>query len=398
MTHICGSAFTGKTLQMLSLPSSLTTIGESAFENCTALTTVQGADNITSYGQRAFSGCTKLASLSFTSALKEIGAAAFANTGFTEINLPTSVTTIGNTAFMQCKALKKANIPTANVKMGKGIYQSCSALTDISMPDELTVIPRDMFSNTALSTVAIPASVTWIDNGAFYMTKLKQVERPDGLRHLGQNVFYNTPLTSIVIPNHVDTIGQGCFNQCKKLRKAVIGTGTRVIAKSAFNSTALDSISLPEGLVEIQQLGISVNPYLKSMVLPSTLTTLGARSLFRNSFTSVTAKMTTPPNIREDLTNKIFADYTDWQGDSIYTYCTLYVPKGSLEVYQSARGWKLFQTIKEDDASVAGLDAEAERRLIGIFTIEGIRISEPVRGAVNIFRYSDGTVRKEIVR
>ena len=147
-----------------------------------------------------------------------------------------------------------------------------------------------------------------------------------------QNVFYNTPLTSIVIPNHVDTIGQGCFNQCKKLRKAVIGTGTRVIAKSAFNSTALDSISLPEGLVEIQQLGISVNPYLKSMVLPSTLTTLGARSLFRNSFTSVTAKMTTPPNIREDLTNKIFADYTDWQGDSIYTYCTLYVPKGSLEV------------------------------------------------------------------
>lgn len=161
-------------------------------------------------------------------------------------------------------------------------------------------------------------------------------------------------------------LGQGCFNQCKKLRKAVIGTGTRVIAKSAFNSTALDSISLPEGLVEIQQLGISVNPYLKSMVLPSTLTTLGARSLFRNSFTSVTAKMTTPPNIREDLTNKIFADYTDWQGDSIYTYCTLYVPKGSLEVYQSARGWKLFQTIKEDDASVAGLDAEAERRLIGI--------------------------------
>lgn len=237
--------------------------------------------------------------------------------------------------------------------------------------------------------------MTYIGDDAFFKSQFAEVKLPDGLRHIGDGAFYDSKLTSITIPEGVDTVGNTCFGHCFSLLTVDFGPGVKVIGSSAINYAGPTKVILHEGLVEVQNLGISLCPDLTEIVLPSTLQKIGPKAFARCPFKSVVANMTTPPAITEDVATRAFSDWTNYNGDSLYDYCTLHVPAAALEAYRQAPGWRLFKTILGDADGVEGIADDV--RMTEIHTLDGLRVAEPVRGSVNIIRYSDGSVRKQYV-
>lgn len=169
--------------------------------------------------------------------------------------------------------------------------------------------------------------MTYIGDDAFFKSQFAEVKLPDGLRHIGDGAFHDSKLTSITIPEGVDTVGNTCFGHCFSLLTVDFGPGVKVIGSSAINYAGPTKVILHEGLVEVQNLGISLCPDLTEIVLPSTLQKIGPKAFARCPFKSVVAKMPTPPAITEDVATRAFSDWTNYNGDSLYDYCTLPVPR-----------------------------------------------------------------------
>lgn len=106
--EIAASAFENcSSLASISIPSSVTSIGDGAFSGCSSLTSIAIPDSITSIGDGAFSGCGSLTSITIPNSVTSIGASAFENcSSLTSITIPDSVTSIGWRAFMNCSSLE----------------------------------------------------------------------------------------------------------------------------------------------------------------------------------------------------------------------------------------------------------------------------------------------------
>ena len=91
----------------MSIPNSVTTIGNSAFEGCTGLTSIAIPDNVETISSSTFEGCTSLASVSFGDRITAIGGSAFRKTAITEVLLPQTVTSVGGSAFADCDNIIK---------------------------------------------------------------------------------------------------------------------------------------------------------------------------------------------------------------------------------------------------------------------------------------------------
>ena len=129
----------GEKVTNLIIPSSVTSICFSAFENCTGLTSITIPNSVTSIGGGAFSGCTGLKSVVIPNNVTSIGDAAFNGcSGLTSIEIPNSVTNIGNSAFRYCTGLKSVVIPNCVTFIGESAFQNCSGLTSIT-----SLIPAD---------------------------------------------------------------------------------------------------------------------------------------------------------------------------------------------------------------------------------------------------------------
>lgn len=140
------SFFYCESLRSVSLPSTLTRIGSSAFSCCFALTNIIIPDGVTSLGSNAFSNCKSLAS----------------------INIPNSVTSIGCAAFEDCGLLKAISIPDSVSKIGYSAFSGCSEMASLSLGTGITDIDFWAFANCPLlESVTIPASVSRIGSDAF---------------------------------------------------------------------------------------------------------------------------------------------------------------------------------------------------------------------------------------
>ena len=188
--------------------------------------------------------------------VKVIGNWAFCSCKLTSINIPNSVTTIGDHAFSGCDSLTSINIPNSVTMIGKGAFSGCDYLTSINIPDDVTTIGEGAFGGChSLTNINIPNSVTTIGTGAFfYCLSLTSINIPNSVTTIGKGAFRGCKsLTSINIPNSVTTIGEWAFVECKSLTNINIPNSVTTIGEWAFaECKSLTNINIPNSVTTIE--------------------------------------------------------------------------------------------------------------------------------------------------
>ena len=241
------------------IPVSVTSIGDFAFFDCTALTSVTFVltSSVTSIWNHAFDGCTSLTSITIPNSVISIGNYVFYRcTSLTSITIGNSVTSIGNYVFAYCTSLTSITIPNSVISIGNNAFYGCTSLTSVTIGNSVTSIGRRAFDDcTSLASISvdsannnfssaegvlfnkdkttlvqyppsktgitytIPSSVTSIGDFAFWgCTYLTSVTIPAIVTSIGGFAFFDcTALTSITIPNSVISIGNNAFYGCTSL-------------------------------------------------------------------------------------------------------------------------------------------------------------------------------------
>ncbi len=217
-------------VESITLPDSVTTISDYAFEDCVSLQNVNIPAGVTYIGECAFSDCESL----------------------TELTIPEKVSDIGWGAFWDCTGLTELVIPDSVTYIDDYAFYNCNALTDITLSENLNRIGESAFSDCySLQSISIPESVESIGWGAFWdCTGLKRIEIPEGVTSLGDYAFVNCyELQEVVLPGSITTIGESTFSDCYALESIVIPEGITRIGWGAFwDCGSLQSIYIPESL------------------------------------------------------------------------------------------------------------------------------------------------------
>ena len=247
VTFIGDYAFMGCSMSNIVIPDSVTSIGDHAFEDCFSLIGIVIPDGVTSIGDRAFSGCSsflikyisipksviclngnpfvkwdgKLECLSpnfiyeddvlFNKDKSKI--ISFRNQAIRSYIIPSSVTSIGDSAFMGC-SLEEVAIPDSVTSIGDSAFEDCFSLTGIVIPDGVTSIGDHAFEGCeSLRSVVIPDGVTSIGDYAFSGCRsLTDIVIPDDITSIGDSAFMGcSSLSSLVIPGGVTSIGESVF-------------------------------------------------------------------------------------------------------------------------------------------------------------------------------------------
>jgi len=233
----------------VTIPNSVTGIGDMAFYG-TSLFTVTIPNNVKSIGDFAFYG-TIITGVTIPSSVTSIGDSAFYNcVNLTGVTIGSGVTSIGNQAFVGCRNLTAINVDAANTAYSSvdGVlydkakttlvaYPAGKTGSTFTIPSSVTSIGSHAFVNcTSLASVTIPDSVKSIGNWAFSHSGLTSVTIGSGVTTIGDNAFYYcTNLTGeLTIPNSVTTIGTAAFAGCQSLAYVIIGNGVTSIGNLAF--------------------------------------------------------------------------------------------------------------------------------------------------------------------
>ena len=310
--------------------NSVTSIGSSAFQGCSGMTSITIPNSVTSIGDLAFSGCIGLSSFTIPNSVATIGESAFSKcTGLTSVTIPNSVTSIGSSAFNECNGLKKVvvkdiaawcKIAFANSSSNPLYYahhlfsDENTEITELVIPYGVTSIGSNAFYGcTDMTSVTIPNSVTGIGSSAFWgcsglnkvissdltawckiafansssnplyyahhlfrdeNTEITQLIIPNNVARISGNAFYGcTSLTSVSIPNSVTSIGSNAFSGCKGLTNVTINSNS-VMSANRTSSTSLSTV---------------FGNQVKSYVIGNSVTSIGQCAFYNcSSLNSVT--------------------------------------------------------------------------------------------------------------
>ena len=208
-----------------------------------------------------------------------IGERAFYNTGLTSIDIPASVTSIGNYTFAKCTGLTSIEIPASVTSIGDDAFWNCSNLATVTFAEDsqLATIGISAFNSCrGLASVEIPASVTSIGERAFSGSSLGSVTFADGsrLESIGNYAFDNTGLTSIEIPASVTNIRGYAFENCPNLATVTVYALECRLGEDAFNNcTKLENIYVFSDLVDDYKTATNWKKYMGKITALPTVTT-----------------------------------------------------------------------------------------------------------------------------
>ena len=203
-------------------------IGDSAFYNCTGLTSITLPNTVTRIGTSAFRNCT----------------------GLTQFTIPSSVTNLGHYSLSSCERLKNVSVPNSVTTMGNGVFYSCDSLNTVTWSNQMTTIPTYTFYEcTQLSNFKIPHWIKSIGYCALCNTNLSQIIVPYGVTSIGDKAFaHSSQLTTLLIPSSVTSIGSSALDYCTGLTEIYCNMATPTTA-TLTNVPSTCKIYVPVGKV-----------------------------------------------------------------------------------------------------------------------------------------------------
>lgn len=260
----------------------VTRIDTSAFLSCTSLVTLIIGNNVTSIGASAFQYCSNLTSVTFpTSSLTTISSNAFWGTGLTSVVVPNSVTTMGPSIFVDCINLASATLPINGTitAVPQGTFVNCTSLTSITIPSNYTVIGIDCFTISGLQTVVLNEGLTIIRTQAFY-----------GCRSLRG---------TLTIPNSVTTIQPRSFEKTGVVPSTsnefnvIIGSSATNLQSHCFYESYAKSFTFIPGNLTTIGPGVFFGCiYLTNLSIPNSVTTINPYSIDPGGFAYTDAPFT----------------------------------------------------------------------------------------------------------
>lgn len=312
------------TIVKITVGGCIDTIDERGFGYLKVLSTVDmSKSSVVSIGKNAFS---PFWGVSYQSAL-------------TGVTFSPMLQTIDENAFRYCKSIRTINLPNTVTSIGDGAFSDCKALYDISSLSgtQITKINRNTFSgDNSLVKVSIPTTCREIGGGAF-----------NGCTNLRTFDFKN-----------VTTFGNSAFSGCSSLSSVTLANGTNTIPFGCFyNCSGIKSLSLPNSIITIGELAFyNCSSLTGHITLPSSLVTLGNSAFYGTDFSSVTL----PSNIAT-IGSSVFDNVNMYYAECLATIppklespnvfgsynsieCTypIYVPDEALEDYKLADNWSLY--------------------------------------------------------
>lgn len=263
----------------------VTSIGDSAFEDCSALKSVSGMKGVTSLGEWAFRKCTSLESFAIPSGVKSIPDSLFSDCSkLNSVTIHNQVASIGSSAFFGCSILKTLSIPDSVQTIGYYAFGGCNELETINIPDGVTKIPAHAFSSCyALKKLDIPQSVTEIGSAAFdHCTSLGKdshgtIAIPANVTAIGSEAFRGcSALTSLALPQTVTSIGDTAFQGCSNLETINIPSGVKAIEHDTFRGCEkLKDVTIPADVTSIGNSAFEACKTFKNIKIPEGVTTIG---------------------------------------------------------------------------------------------------------------------------
>lgn len=467
-------------LEAVNIPEGVTSIGKLAFFRCTSLTSIVIPEGITVIKDLAFGGCSSLSSIVLPEGLETIEGGSsyiiddnnryygvFGNCAFSRIDIPSTVTSIGDFAFNKCQNLSSITIHEGLTSIGSLAFSKCG-LKYISLPESIQSLCSDgdnkgAFHQSSISSIeGYPSLLSCIrsgfsdgsgrtecyhgikkikinGNGSSYGTEvrhfydfqgLEQVIFSEGLTEISKECFNGCiRLTSILIPESTTIIGESAFGRCSKLTEITIPDNVTSIGKFAFASCQelTGSIFIPAGVVSIGDnpfaatgitsiivsdsnsvydsrnqcnaiIETSSNTIITgcpNTVIPETATSIGADAFY--GLTDITG-ISIPSGIAS-IGTSAFLGCTNLESVWVYssippagsssmfppqvgsTHTKIFVPAASVDIYKAAEYWSDYRICIQamDEVAVTGvsfdiatltLDANTSTTLVPIVAPE----------------------------
>lgn len=249
-----------------------------------------------------------------------IESGAFAGSGLTEITVPGNVQTVGPAAFSGCSFLEKVTIEEGVQSIGNPqstlseVFYSCSALKEINLPASVSYITGDMLSKcNNLEKIEIAEGSPFISDGLCIIRKEDNMliagcansTIPDYVTGIGRDAFSESAIERAVLPASVKTIETCAFYHCTKLTYVYFPQGLTTIESSAFaKCSKLRFIAIPQSVTSIDSLVFYEDSAL-SVILPTSVQSIG-----NQAFTGATVYTSSPTRTHEGWINETNPLYT----------------------------------------------------------------------------------------
>ena len=345
----------------------------------------------------AFSDCDWLSAVTLHNGLEEIGRWAFHGTSIESIVIPKTVKKIDPAAFNRTNLLK-----SIKVEKGNKVYdsrQKCNAIIESDaqrllvacsgtvIPDGVRIIGESCFHGMQVTDVVIPQSVVEIEDCAFFSCAMKgRLLVPGSVKRIGKQAFSVSKIDELVLEEGVEAIGNSAFSQCGNLRRVKLPSSLKMFGSGKGKTKMFAGCEL------LEEIDLSIdNPYYFSngycIIEKSTLTLIAGiglgqcwlhvgmqeyspKRIAKGAFYDLYyLKNIYLPETIEEIEQDAFEECSSIE----FIYCgakvppllaenfksiakrilpfhervELVVPKGTLDAYRNAPGWKEFKHIHE---------------------------------------------------
>ena len=185
-------------LLSVELPDTIRSLGLGSFAWAESLTSIHIPEGVTSIPEDCFWACLSMTEISLPSTVRTIGQGAFYSTDITGINLPAGLTDIGEDAFWQCYELKTVTIPEGVTVLRETVFASCTSLHTVNLHDGITEIQRSAFSGCkALKNMTLPANLRTVGVNALSRIAVPTLTFPETLTFLDIGFLYGASVKEL---------------------------------------------------------------------------------------------------------------------------------------------------------------------------------------------------------